>query len=107
MLTNGTTRKLSLLLVILALLVLTSCAAGDTDRWGLLEPAGFWAGIWHGFILLFSFIVSLFDKSVRIYEIFNNGSWYNFGFLLGVMIFWRSGGIATRIIHKKGTRDKE
>ncbi len=26
------------------------------------------------------------------YEVNNNGGWYNFGYLLGVMTFWGSGG---------------
>jgi hypothetical protein len=47
------------------------------------EPAGFWAGLWHGSILPMAFIVSLFKSGVGIYETNNNGAWYNFGFLLG------------------------
>jgi len=100
MLLGSKKRKFLLLAAILALLVLTSCTAGDTDRWGLLEPAGFLAGLWHGFILLFSFVISLFDESIKVYEVFNNGGWYNFGFLFGVMIFWRSSGIPSSIIRK-------
>ena len=47
------------------------------------EPAGFWAGLWHGSILPITFIVSLFKSGVGIYETHNNGAWYNFGFLIG------------------------
>ena len=47
------------------------------------EPAGFWVGFWHGMILLFTFVVSLFKPGVNIYETNNNGGWYNFGFILG------------------------
>ncbi len=47
------------------------------------EPAGFWAGVWHGMILPFTFLVSLFKPGVGIYETNNNGGWYNFGFVLG------------------------
>jgi hypothetical protein len=61
------------------------------------EIAGFWQGLWHGFISPFAFIVSLFSDNVGIYEVHNNGNWYNFGFLLGVsIIFGGSGGGAAR-----------
>jgi hypothetical protein len=30
--------------------------------------------------------VSLFNPDVGIYEIHNNGAWYNLGFLLGIMV---------------------
>jgi hypothetical protein len=48
------------------------------------SPAGFWAGVWHGFIAPIVFIVSLFNSNVGIYEINNNGRWYDFGFLIGL-----------------------
>lgn len=55
------------------------------------KVAGFWQGWWHGFILLFTFIASLFNPDVGVYEAHNNGRWYNFGFLLGVMMFFGGG----------------
>jgi hypothetical protein len=87
---------LILLLTVLTLVLITSCAPGPNqlsdspDDKG--KVAGFWQGLWHGFIVLFTFIVSLFTDSVRIYEVHNSGNWYNFGFLLGVMIFFGGGG---------------
>ncbi|MBE2225034.1 MAG: hypothetical protein IAF02_26075 [Anaerolineae bacterium] len=57
--------------------------------------AGFWRGFWHGLILPVTFIISLFKEDVGVYETHNNGNWYNFGFLLGLMIVFggnRSGG---------------
>lgn len=47
------------------------------------QPAGFWAGFWHGLILPITFLVSLFNPGVRIYEKNNRGRLYDFGFLLG------------------------
>lgn len=47
------------------------------------EPAGFWAGLWHGSVLPLAFIASLFKPGIGIYETNNKGAWYNFGFLLG------------------------
>ena len=84
-----------LIVVVLAVIFLTSCAPGnvkfDTD------PAGFWMGLWHGFISLITFIISLFNDKVTIYEVSNSGWPYNLGFILGIMIFY--GGST-----KSGTR---
>ncbi len=35
--------------------------------------AGFWLGLWHGIILPISFVVSLFQDTVNVYEVHNNG----------------------------------
>ncbi|HEX5046829.1 MAG TPA: hypothetical protein VFX89_06870 [Gammaproteobacteria bacterium] len=52
---------------------------------------GFLHGLLHGFLILFSFIGSLFTD-VRIYAYPNAGGWYDFGFLLGAMMFLGGGG---------------
>jgi len=59
--------------------------AGPNSKYKLpdAEPAGFWAGFWHGAIMPITFLVSLFNPGVRIYETHNNGGWYDFGFILG------------------------
>lgn len=83
-------RRLFLLLLVAALtLSLVGCAAGDAEKYNAKDPANFWAGLWHGFILLFSFIFSLFSENVELYEAANVGWAYDLGFLLGVIIFWR------------------
>lgn len=76
-------------LFILVAFVLNSCAPGN-EKFDL-APAGFWMGLWHGFISFFTFVISLFSDSVSIYEINNNGNWYNFGFILGIAIFFGGG----------------
>lgn len=48
------------------------------------EPSGFWSGLWHGLISFFTFIGSLFNENVAMYDINNTGGWYDFGFLIGV-----------------------
>jgi len=48
------------------------------------SPDGFWWGLWHGIVVPFSFIGSLFDSDIAIYSVNNNGGWYDFGFWLGV-----------------------
>jgi hypothetical protein len=50
------------------------------------EPANFWLGLWQGFIICLSFIASWFDNNVVLYQVHNNGFWYNFGFIIGIMI---------------------
>ena len=60
--------------------------AGPNSKYKLpnTNPAGFWAGLWHGMIAPIIFIVSLFNQNVNIYETNNNGRWYNLGFMMGI-----------------------
>lgn len=64
-------------------------AGGPNSRYALKDakPAGFLVGIWHGIIAPVTFIIGLFNPNVRMYEVHNNGGWYDFGFLLGVGAF--------------------
>jgi hypothetical protein len=77
--------KLWLLLVTVALVV-TACAAGPNvvSHVDGVQLAGFWKGLWHGFIYPVTFIISLFNDNVNIYEVHNNGNWYDFGFVVGI-----------------------
>ncbi|MGB9664472.1 MAG: hypothetical protein ACPL25_06090 [Ignavibacteria bacterium] len=49
------------------------------------KAAGFFKGIWHGWIAPISLVVGLFDHNVRIYEPNNTGWWYDFGFYMAVI----------------------
>jgi hypothetical protein len=61
------------------------------------KVAGFWRGVLHGSIAPITFIISLFNPNVHMYEVHNNGGWYNFGYLLGlIVILGGSGGGASR-----------
>jgi hypothetical protein len=91
--------KSSLTLVVIVLLlmnVLVGCAPGPNQCKGTASErdgiAGFWFGLWQGFIAPFVFLVSLFKSSLSIYEVHNNGAWYNFGYLFGLACFFRGGG---------------
>lgn len=53
-----------------------------------IAKVGFWHGLWHGFIAPISWIISLFDSNTAIYAIYNNGGWYDFGFVLGAGILF-------------------
>ena len=55
------------------------------------EPAGFWAGVWHGMSMPITFIVSLFKPGVGIYEAQNNGKLYNLGFVIGASMAFGGG----------------
>lgn len=68
------------------LFLLSSCTAETHEITKCLPESskGFWWGLWHGIISPITFIVSLFNDNVSIYETNNNGGWYNFGFILGI-----------------------
>lgn len=82
-----------------AVLLMAACTAGPNalektaDAKG--KTAGFFMGLWHGLISPVTFVISVFSKNVRFYEVHNNGTWYNFGFVLGAGLFL-SGGILGR-----------
>ena len=86
------------MLVVLAALVFTSCATQSLSNMG--ELPGFLKGMFHGFIILFSFILSLFTD-YEIYAYPNAGGWYNFGYLLGVMFFFGGGGAGAKCKKKR------
>lgn len=46
-------------------------------------PAGFLAGLWHGFIAPLSKFAALNNPAVREYESRNNGTWYRVGYRIG------------------------
>jgi hypothetical protein len=81
---------------LLLAVVLTSCAPGANSQLDTPNAqgaiAGFWLGLWHGFIAPFAFVFSLFSKTVEIYEVHNNGGWYDFGYLIGISAIFGGGG---------------
>ena len=93
----------SVALLTILLLCLTACAAGPNPLAAAPgadgEIAGFWFGLWHGVIAPFTFVGSLFLDDVSIYEVHNNGGWYNFGYLIGVALIFE-GGTRTVVVYK-------
>ena len=83
-----------LLLVVVATMFLASCTAGPNTFVDTVtssgDVAGFWNGLWHGVISPFTFIITLFTDDVSLYEVHNNGNWYDFGFALGAGILFSS-----------------
>lgn len=47
---------------------------------------GILSGVWHGAISPLTLVVSIVNPNVQMYEVHNDGSPYNFGFLIGVAI---------------------
>lgn len=87
----------SLMVVLLAVsLLLAGCAPGPNEAIGTVAAsgsvAGFWLGLWHGAIAPITFVISLFSSHVRLYEVHNNGSWYDFGYFLGLCCALGGGG---------------
>jgi hypothetical protein len=54
------------------------------DAQGRVARAG--AGLWHGIIAPATLIVSFFNSDVRMYEVHNAGSEYDFGFFVGLAL---------------------
>jgi hypothetical protein len=73
-----------IMLLIFAALMLTGCIPGD-GRHDVERPANFLWGIWHGWIAPLSLIISLFNREIGIYEVWNTGFWYDFGFYIAVI----------------------
>jgi uncharacterized membrane protein len=89
------------LVVVLAVLVtLTACVPGANDLAGTPnekgDVAGFWQGLWQGIISPITFVISLFTSNVQFYEVHNNGTWYNLGFVLGAGILTGGGFMGSR-----------
>jgi hypothetical protein len=48
--------------------------------------ADVWMGVWHGIISPITLVISFSNPNVQMYEVYNDGSQYNFGFLVGVAV---------------------
>lgn len=79
-------KKLILLTILLIVitLMLTGCVPGD-GTYTASKPAGFFWGIWHGWIAPISLIIGLFKRNIKIYEVINTGWWYDFGFYIAII----------------------
>ncbi len=78
--------KKILVLIMIALLamMLTGCMPGD-EKYTQDDPAGFFWGIWHGWIAPLSLIFGFFNDTTRIYELNNSGLWYDLGFYIAII----------------------
>jgi hypothetical protein len=81
-------------------LLLAGCFPGG-DHYTVSAPAGFFSGIWHGWIAPLSLIVGIFSDHVTLYETHNTGWWYDLGFYMAVISGF--GGIA--LSRKSGKKE--
>ena len=78
-------KRILLICVAVVLLgALTGCVPGD-GTYTSAKPAGFFWGVWHGWIAPVSLIWGLFRKGIRVYETVNTGWWYDFGFYIAII----------------------
>ncbi|MCL2708498.1 MAG: hypothetical protein FWF03_05205 [Defluviitaleaceae bacterium] len=87
-------------------LALTGCVPGDGAN-SADKLAGFFSGVWHGWIAPFSLIYSLFKNEISIYEAFNNGFWYELGYYMAIASGFGSLSITRRRNKKKKIRVAE
>lgn len=97
---------IKLVVTLSVMLLLTSCTAGS-EQFSPETPAGFFWGLWHGVISVITLLIHLFNENVAVYEINNTGGWYDFGFLLGVILVWGGGCHASCKSKKEIEREKE
>jgi hypothetical protein len=62
------------------MICVASCAPSGYER----SEAGFFSGIWHGMILIFSIIGKIFGADIGIYAEHNTGFTYWLGFVIGI-----------------------
>lgn len=79
-------KKLIILVALLIIIsvILTGCIPGD-GKITMDKPAGFFWGIWHGWVAPVSLIIGIFNKDIRVYEVINKGWWYDFGFYIAIV----------------------
>ena len=91
--------KKNILIAVVVMFLLAGCMPGPNTSEDVANAgttlAGFWFGLWHGVISPVTFVISLFSNKVNLYEIHNNGGFYNLGFILGIMITFGGSGKAT------------
>ena len=95
-------KKKQVMLVCLAsllMILLSGCVPGDgsyTDE----NRAGFFWGIWHGWLAPVSLIMGIFNNQLRVYETLNTGWWYDLGFYMAII----SGFGSLSFFRKKETK---
>jgi hypothetical protein len=92
------------IIIVAIFLIFTACAPGSNESLNTASSdnmvvAGFWRGLWHGIIAPVTFFISLFIDNINLYEVHNNGGWYDFGFVIGAGIIFGGGGRASRRRH--------
>src|SRR4051794_25386393 len=77
--------------IVIPCLVLTACASQPLPEGAGLP--GFFTGIWHGWCAPFALIGHILSRDIRVYAFPNNGGWYDFGFVLGLVSLAGGGAV--------------
>ena len=88
-------------MLLLLMVTLSGCVPGDGAS-SPDDPAGFFTGVWHGWIAPFTLIYSLFNSDAGIYEVFNKGFSYDLGYYMAIISGF--GGLALSRKGKKNGR---
>lgn len=89
----------TLFFLFLLTFIITSCVPGE-GHYNTKHLAGFFSGIWHGWIAPVTLILGLFNPEIRIYEINNTGWWYDFGFYISLI-----GGFGSFALFRKKKKE--
>ncbi|HEV2818634.1 MAG TPA: hypothetical protein VGW40_15600 [Allosphingosinicella sp.] len=82
-----------------ALAALSACAHQSAAAVAPAAP-GFLFGLWHGFIFPVAWVISLFAPEVAVYQVPNNGGWYDFGYFLGIVVFGVGARKTTKVVYR-------
>lgn len=69
---------------IFTLMFLTGCIPGDGVNTAD-KPAGFFWGVWHGWLAPVSLVIGFFNRHIRVYEIHNSGWFYDLGYYIAII----------------------
>jgi len=89
------------IIVLLMVFMVSGCAPGG-GRYHANKPAGFFTGIWHGWIAPVCLIIQIFKPEIRVYEPHNTGWWYDFGFYMAIIA-----GFGSLSLSRKKRRSKD
>ncbi len=89
-------------MAVFLVVILSGCIPGDGTNTPE-KPAGFFWGIWHGWVAPVSLVIGIFKKNIRIYEVNNAGWWYDLGFYIAIIGGF--GGFS--LFRKKGNRNSK
>jgi len=82
------------LILLFSLIIFSMVGCFPTHSSENESVAGFFMGIWHGWIAPVSLIAEIFDPNIRIYEPNNSGWFYDLGFYMAIISGF--GGLALK-----------
>lgn len=76
-----------LLILIFFLPVIICGCASQPHAVGGVDVPGFFTGLFHGLLILFSLLGGFFNDDIRVYAFPNSGWSYDLGYVIGVTLF--------------------